>query len=61
MLRILFDLIEEYGTQEEAEQFIKANLNFTSFRELLIEKYMKEKNYHKVLELALEGENKSKS
>lgn len=60
MLKILFELIAEYGTQEEAEEFIKANLNFTSFRELLIDKYMKDKNYHKVIELALAGEKKDK-
>lgn len=61
MLRILFNLIEEYGTSEEAEQFIKENLKYTSFREQLINKYVKEKNYHKVIELALEGEKQDKN
>ncbi len=60
MLRILFDMIEEYGTKEEAEQFIKDNLIFTFFREHLINKYIKENNYHKVIELALEGEKQDK-
>lgn len=60
MLRILFDMIEEYGTKEEAEQFIKDNLKFTSFRELFINKYIKDKNYHRVIELALEGEKQDK-
>lgn len=60
MLRILFDMIEEYGTKEEAEQFIKDNLKFTSFRELFIDKYIKERNYHRVVELALEGEKQDK-
>mgnify|MGYP001017603877 CR=1 FL=1 len=61
MLKILFNLIEEYGTDEEAEQFIKENLKYTSFREQFINKYMKEKNYHKVIELALEGEKQDKN
>ncbi|MEW8995294.1 SWIM zinc finger domain-containing protein [Clostridium sp.] len=56
MLQILFDIIDKYGTKEEAEQFIKDNLKFTSFRELFINKYIKDKNYYKVIELALEGE-----
>ncbi|EPY2278994.1 SWIM zinc finger family protein [Clostridium sporogenes] len=56
MLLILFDIINLYGTKEEADQFIKNNLSFTSFRELFINKYIKEKNYTKVIELALEGE-----
>lgn len=60
MLRILFDMIKEYGTKEEAEEFIKDNLKFTSFRELFIDKYIKEKNYYKIIELALEGETKDK-
>lgn len=60
MLRILFDMIEEYGTKEEAEEFIKDNLKFTSFRELFIDKYIKERNYHRVIELALEGEKQDK-
>jgi uncharacterized Zn finger protein len=60
MLQILFDMIEEYGTKDEAEEFIKENLKFTSFRELYIDKYIKDKNYHRVLELALEGEKQDK-
>lgn len=60
MLRIVLGLIETYGTQEEAIGFIKDNLNFTSFRELLINKYILEKNYHNVIELAQEGEKQDK-
>ncbi|WP_346938485.1 hypothetical protein [uncultured Clostridium sp.] len=60
MLQILFDMIEKYGTEEDAEEFIKDNLKFTSFRELFINKCIKEKNYHKVIELALEGEKQDK-
>lgn len=56
MLRILFHMIEEYGTQEEAERFIKENIKIASFREQLINKCIKDKNYYQVIELALEGE-----
>ena len=56
MLHILFNMINKYGTKEEAEEFIKDNLKFSSFRELFINKYLKEENYEKVLELSLDGE-----
>lgn len=56
LLRILFDLINEYGTEAESEKFIKDHLRYTSFRELWIEHQMKVKNYQKVIELALEAE-----
>ncbi|MFB9759571.1 SWIM zinc finger family protein [Ectobacillus funiculus] len=60
MLNILFEMIEQYGTEEEAEQFMKDNLGFPSFRESYINKHIKEKNYSKVIELALEGEEQDK-
>lgn len=60
MLHILFNMINNYGIKEEAEQFIKDNLKFSSFREILINKYLKEKNYEKVIELALESEEQDK-
>ena len=56
MLQLLFQLIEQYGSQEEAEQFIHEHLQFSSFREQLLNKYLQEKNYHKVIELAKKGE-----
>jgi len=56
ILQLLFQLIEQYGTQEEAEQFIHGHLQFSSFREELINQCIQKKNYHKVIELALEGE-----
>ena len=60
MLHILFNMVNKYGTKKEAEQFIKDNLKFSSFRELFINKYLEEKNYEKVIELALEGEKQDK-
>lgn len=60
MLNILFEMIEQYGTEKEAGQFMKDNLRFPSFREAFIDKHIKEKNYSKVIELALEGEEQDK-
>lgn len=57
---ILFDIINEYDTKEEADKFISDNLKFTYFRDILMNKYIKEKNYNKVIEFALEGEEKYK-
>lgn len=56
MSNIVFEVIEKYGTEKETEQYIQENLTFTSFRKLYIDKHMEEKNYQKVIEVALEGE-----
>lgn len=53
-------MIEEYGTQAEAERFIKENINIVSFREQLINICFKDKSYYQVIELALEGEKQDK-
>lgn len=58
---ILKDIIEKYGTEEEAEQFILDHLEFTSFRESWINKFIQQNNFKKVLELAIEGEEKDKN
>ena len=55
MLQLLFQLIEQYGTREETEQFIHEHFSFL-LREKLLKKYLQEKNYHKVVEIAKEGE-----
>lgn len=56
MLDLLFQLIEHYGTKDEVEQFIFQHLSFSSFREKLLNKYMLENNYDKVIKYAKEGE-----
>lgn len=61
MLQILFQLIEKYGTQEETEQFIYDHLQFTSFRETLLNKHLQDKNYEKVIELTKEGEKQDQN
>lgn len=56
MTRLLFELIEEYGTEEEADQFIERNLHYSSFREQLIQQYMVVEKYEQVIQLASDGE-----
>jgi hypothetical protein len=58
MLKLIFDIIDEYSTKMEAEEFIKNNINFTTFRELLINNYIEKKRYDEAVEIALEGEKK---
>lgn len=58
MLQLLLELTKKYGTQEEAEEFIYEHLQYTAFREQLLNKLLLEKNDHKVIELAQEGEAK---
>ncbi|NMD72609.1 hypothetical protein HHO41_20435 [Bacillus sp. DNRA2] len=58
LLKIVFDLIKGYGSEQEAEQFITNHLQYKTFRELLIKTLMDEKNYLKVIEVALEAEQK---
>lgn len=60
LLIILFDIIKEYESKENEENFIKENLKFTSFRELLIDKLIKEKNYLEVVKLAMDAEQKDR-
>lgn len=60
MLQIQLDIVEKYGSEEESEQFIHEHLQFSSFRERLINKFILSKNYTKVIELAQEGEKQDK-
>ncbi|WP_053362329.1 hypothetical protein [Bacillus sp. FJAT-27251] len=60
LLQLLFKFIEQYGTDKEAEQFISEHLQYSSFRELLLNKYIQEKNYNKVIEVAKGGEVQDK-
>ncbi|MEK5038035.1 hypothetical protein [Sporosarcina sp. FSL K6-3457] len=54
--QLLFGMIDQYGTAEEANQFIQARLHYSSFREQLIQRCIVEKNYNRVIELAAAGE-----
>ncbi|MGL5616733.1 MAG: SWIM zinc finger family protein [Sarcina sp.] len=57
---MLLEVTEEYGTVDKVHEFIQVNLNLTTSREMIITKYINENNYEKVIELALEGEEKDR-
>ncbi|QTH45444.1 hypothetical protein J4772_14130 [Cohnella sp. LGH] len=57
---IWLGILREYGSAEETEQFIVANLHYSSFRESLITKYKQENDFDRVVQLALEGEELDK-
>ncbi len=56
LTRLLFGLVDEYGSAEESLAFIRGHLHFQSFREQLIEREMTERNFTEVIRLAEEGE-----
>lgn len=58
--KMLFDILNEYGNEDDCEKFIKANLNFDTFREIMINRYIAENNFEKVIELASDGESLAK-
>lgn len=60
LLQILFQLDQDYGSEEEVEKFIQEHLHFTSFRLLAIEKSMESQDYRRAIELAEEGEQQDK-
>lgn len=60
LLMILYELIEAYGTSEEAELFIANHLLFPAFRALQISRRMESGDYTAVIELAKEGEQQDK-
>lgn len=60
LLRILFQLIQGHGSEEEIEKFMLEHLHYTFFREWAIENSMKGQNYYRAIELAEEGEQKDK-
>lgn len=60
LLGILFALVQKYGSEEEAARFMGEHLQFTSFREMAIEKSMQTGNYRLAIELAEQGEQQDK-
>ncbi|MNZ29319.1 hypothetical protein D3C78_465650 [compost metagenome] len=60
LLQILFQIIQDYGSGEEAERFVQEHLQFTFFRRWAIEKSMAARNYRRAIELAEEGEQQDK-
>ncbi|WP_054943823.1 hypothetical protein [Paenibacillus ihuae] len=60
LLEILFMLVQEYGSEEEAAQFMEEHLHFTFFRETAIEKSMQTGDYRLAIELAEQGEQQDR-
>ncbi|MEA4901038.1 hypothetical protein [Desulfitobacterium sp.] len=58
---IRYHLIERCDGREKAVEFIEQNLDFSEFRAMAIEQAMKEKDYTRVIQLALEGEAHDKN
>lgn len=56
LLKLLFQLILDYGSEEEADRFVEEHLQYTFFRQYAIEACMKSGEYHRVIELSQEGE-----
>lgn len=60
LLHILHRMLVVFGTEAEALQFEEENIAYSSFRELLIERALKENNFEKVILLAMDGEKQDK-
>ena len=60
LLHILHRMLVVYGTDTEVLQFEEENIAYSSFRELLIERALKENNFEKVIVLAMDGEKQDK-
>lgn len=58
---IRYHMIEKYDGQKKAQEFIEQNLQYSKFRKMAIETAMKKKDYHYVIKLTLDGEEKDKS
>lgn len=54
--KMLFDILNEYGDKNSCESFIKENLHFDTFRELMISRCISDNDYEAVIELAIDGE-----
>ncbi|WP_410513480.1 hypothetical protein PaeBR_03205 [Paenibacillus sp. BR2-3] len=60
LLQILFQLIQDYGSKEEAGKFVQDHLHFTYFRDWAIRKSIEKRNYRRAIELAEEGEQQDR-
>lgn len=60
MLCLLFEILEEYGTKEEVGRFIKDHLQYTTFRERLIQQHFADEKYERIIQLAMDGEEKDR-
>ena len=53
---IRYGMVKRFDGEDKAEQFLMQNLHMSDFREMAIKQALKEQNYERVIELALEGE-----
>lgn len=60
LLQILYVIKERYGSREEIEQFVQEHLEFDFFKEVFIQKSFREKDYEKVIKLALKWEEQDR-
>jgi len=56
LLKLLFQLIRDYGSEEEADRFVEEHLSYTFFRKSAIETCMESGDYRRVIQLSQEGE-----
>lgn len=60
ILQIKLRMISIYGTEEAEKEFIESNVHYSEFRELLINRCIKNKEYDRVINLTEEGELQDK-
>lgn len=56
LLQIAYNLVNKFGSEEEVVRFINENIKYASFREIIIDKKIKEKDFPSVIEIAEAGE-----
>ena len=54
LLQILYNIVDTYCSEEEKVKFINENIKYSSFRDILIEKNIKD--YENVIEITKAGE-----
>ena len=57
---ILLDIKMRFGNDKEVEEFIKGNMEITSFRKIVVQKLVASGNYNKAIAIICEGEEVDK-
>ena len=57
---ILLDMKRKFASEKEIQKFINDNINISSFRKLVIDEYLKVKDYEMALKIIIEGEEVDK-
>jgi hypothetical protein len=58
LYQVLLKIFKKYDSDNKSLEFIKSNLQFSSFREKLIEKLTEQGDFYEIIKLCLEGERK---